>query len=494
MADTTFTNGVTLTDADWFNDLNRLHYTIFGDPATALVAAQALKLHKHGADVASAATIDLGAATGDLVDVTGTTTITAITLAEGEMRTVRFTGILTLTNGASLVLPSAANITTAAGDYAIFRGYAAGVVRCVVYNRLDGTSLVPTDHTGYSGKNAVINGDMGIWQRNTSFATIANAAYDADRWAYGKSGAMVHTVSRSTDVPTVAQAGRLFNYSMLVDCTTADAAMAAGDLCYVYQPIEGYNWARFAQRALTLSFWVKATKTGIYCISLRNSGVDKCYVAEYTISAADTWEKKTVSISASPSAGTWDYTTGVGAYLGFCIACGSTKGSGTNNTWNASDQIATANQVIGTDSTSNDFRLCGIQLEVGTTATEFEHLTFQQQFMLCQRYYSKTFSYATAPADNAADYGSTCRLEVQRSAANMYMHHYFPVEMRITPTIAFYNPTAGTAGRINFNAATDDTGAPTATNASAKGLMIGISTATPTLGQAYVHLTANAEL
>lgn len=95
----------------------------------------------HGSDVASASTIDLDAATGVLVDVTGTTSITAITLANGRERVVRFTGILTLTNGASLVLPGGQNITTAAGDYAIFRGYSGGVVRCVGFFRKDGHSL-----------------------------------------------------------------------------------------------------------------------------------------------------------------------------------------------------------------------------------------------------------------------------------------------------------------------------------------------------------------
>jgi hypothetical protein len=97
--------------------------------------------NSHAADVASASTIDLDAATGDLADVTGTTTITAVTLAEGLTRTVRFTGALTLTHGASLVLPGAANITTAAGDFAVLRGYAAGVVRCSGYLRANGTPV-----------------------------------------------------------------------------------------------------------------------------------------------------------------------------------------------------------------------------------------------------------------------------------------------------------------------------------------------------------------
>lgn len=98
--------------------------------------------YSQGADIASAATVNLDTATGDYVTVTGTTSITAITLGQGEQRTVRFSGALTLTNGASLILPTAANITTVANDVAVFRGEASGVVRCVSYARYDGTALV----------------------------------------------------------------------------------------------------------------------------------------------------------------------------------------------------------------------------------------------------------------------------------------------------------------------------------------------------------------
>jgi hypothetical protein len=98
----------------------------------------------QGSDIASAGTVNLTTATGNYVHITGTTTITAITLAQGAERTVVFDGALTLTNGASLLLPTSANITTAAGDTAVFRGEAAGVVRCVAYVRKDGTSLAST--------------------------------------------------------------------------------------------------------------------------------------------------------------------------------------------------------------------------------------------------------------------------------------------------------------------------------------------------------------
>lgn len=140
MSDTIFVNAVTLTDADWFNDVNRLHYTIFGDPATAAVAARALQ--NKGADIASAGTLDLSSATGDFVHITGTTTITAITLSSGKEMTLVFDGILTLTyNATTLILPTSANITTAAGDTAVFRGDGSGNVRCISYVRRTGAPL-----------------------------------------------------------------------------------------------------------------------------------------------------------------------------------------------------------------------------------------------------------------------------------------------------------------------------------------------------------------
>ncbi len=114
------------------------------------------KYNSNGANIASAATVNLNNATGDAVDITGTTTITAITLAEGALRIVRFTGALILTNGASLVLPTGANITTAAGDYAVFKGYAAGVVRVVGYTRASGAPLAPGPITKFDSGNQTI--------------------------------------------------------------------------------------------------------------------------------------------------------------------------------------------------------------------------------------------------------------------------------------------------------------------------------------------------
>lgn len=241
---------------------------------------------------------------------------------------------------------------------------------------------------GGIGKNAIIGGDFSTnpWQRGTSFVAAASDAYTADRWQYKKSGAMVHTISKASDAPTVAQCGRLVTHCLLVDCTTVDAAIAAGDYCFVQQKIEGYNWMPLAQRTITLSFWHKHTKTGTYCVAVQNSGGDRTYVGEYTQDTTDTWEQATVTLTASPSAGTWDYTTGVGAKVIFTLAAGSTYQT-TASAWQTGDYLSSASQVNACDSTSNNFKIALVQLEAGSLATEFEYRTAQTEAHLCKRYF-----------------------------------------------------------------------------------------------------------
>lgn len=280
----------------------------------------------------------------------------------------------------------------------------------------------------FTNKNAVINGDFNVWQRGTSFSSIADGSYHADRWQYNKVGAAVHDIIRSTDVPTLAQAGRLFNYSMLVDCTTADASIAAGDLTYIQTKIEGYNFLPLAQKPITLSFWVKATKIGTYCATISNSGADRSYVAEYTVNTTDTWEYKTITFSASPSAGTWDYINGIGARLIFTLAGGSTYQT-TAGSWQTGTYFSTSNQVNATDNTANNFRICGVQLEAGSVATPFEQRTIQQEELLCKRYYDEL------TAANIFGGMGTSTTNIQFASAR------FSVPMRIAPSVVLYNTT-----------------------------------------------------
>ena len=283
----------------------------------------------------------------------------------------------------------------------------------------------------FSNKNAIINGDFDLWRRSISatpsFAAMPNGDYSADRFGYYKQNtSAVHTISRSTDVPTFAQAGRVINYSVLIDCTTLDAAIGSSEYVLFGQMIEGYNWRKYAQKSFTLSFWVKATKPGIYCVAFLNGGGDRSYVAEYTINAANTWEFKTITVSASPSAGTWNYTTGIGLQVLFTLAGGSGYQT-TPGTWQTGNYNSTSNQVNGVDSASNDFRLAGIQLEEGVVATPFENMDIERLQSACNRYYQRI------GGDQSAEY--VCQANSMSATACRGVVHFHP--KRALPSFSF---------------------------------------------------------
>lgn len=329
--------------------------------------------------------------------------------------------------------------------------------------------------------NALINPDFNIWQRGTSFVgvTIPSSAFYADRWrGGGNTTTAVHTISQSTDVPTVAQAGRLFNYSMLADCTTADASIAAGDFVTLVQPVEGFNFLPLAQREMTLSFWVKATKTGIYCVSFRNSGTNRSYVAEYTVNTTATWEFKTITIPASPSAGTWNYTTGVGLFVGWTLAAGTTYQT-TANAWQTGNFGATVNQVNACDSTSNDFRITGAKLEPGSVATMSQPKIFSDGLAECQRY-----CFIPANAANQSICGGYSNATTSVRAVIP-----FPVEMRTAPSLAVTTP-----GRVYFQSTANYTASAVAgILTSAKSSLFELTISGATAGQGGTILTQTGD-
>lgn len=276
-------------------------------------------------------------------------------------------------------------------------------------------------------KNAILNGDFQVWQTGTSFAAMGGTQYIADNWQYSKSGAMVHTGSRSTDVPTIAQAGRKIPYSLLIDCTTVDAALAAGDYAAVTTYIEGYNFVHIAGVGLCHQFWHKHTKTGTYCVGYANSIGDRSFVREYTQAVADTWEFATVLVDASPTAGTWDYTNGLGLSVTFTLAAG-TNFQTTAGAWQTGNLFATANQVNACDDVANNFMLAGVQLEKGSVATEFDVRTYQETLAACQRYLYRI----DKPSNASGVLEPYCSGQVWTS--NFQGHLQFPVQMRSAPT------------------------------------------------------------
>jgi len=296
----------------------------------------------------------------------------------------------------------------------------------------------------FTRKNVIINGNFNVWQRNNSFTGVLHEEPTADRWVYYKDGAMVHTVSRSTDVPTLTESGSKILYSLLMDCTTADTNIGVDDLCMIGNRIEGYDIQQLMSKTITISFWVKATKTGIYSVALNSTGDSRGYVDSYTVNSSDTWEKKTITLDMDDgTSGTWDFKYGVGLSVYFTLAAGTTQSPGS---WSGTRYAATG-QVNACDSTSNSFRLAQVQLEIGDNPTDFEYRTFSEELAMCQRYFTKSYNYLTYAGTSTSsnviecisystDYGAACVK--------------FPVEMRSGPSISIWSRT-GVANSCSIN-------------------------------------------
>lgn len=273
------------------------------------------------------------------------------------------------------------------------------------------------------GKNKIINGKMEIAQRGTSFTGIGGAGgYTLDRWFIDNATDGAITVSQQSDVPSSNE----FQNSLRVAVTTADTSIATAQNNRVTQIIEGYNVRDLIGRTFTLSFLVRSSKTGIHCIGLRN-GVDRSYVAEYTVNAANTWEQKSITVSGGLiTAGTWNWTNGAGLFVTWILAAGATFQT-SSGAWQTGNFFATSAQVNCLDSTSNIFAITGVQLEVGSVATPFEHRLFGAEFALCQRYY-EVINYPNFYLPST-------------TVTQMYLPFGFKITKRAVPTITLPSST-----------------------------------------------------
>ena len=248
-------------------------------------------------------------------------------------------------------------------------------------------------------KNIIINGDMSIAQRATSVTGLGDGDsgyHTVDRFKFVESGSpsTVFTQSQSTDVPT----GQGFAKSLKMDVTTADASLGADDAIYINTSVEGQNLQYIKKgtssaESLTLSFWVKSNITGTYIFEIIDRDNDRAISKSYTISSADTWEKKTITYPGDTT-GALDNDNARSFELIYWLGAGANFSSGTLQTsWGSR---TTANDAVGQvnlgDSTSNEWYVTGVQLEAGTTASEFEFLPFDVNLARCQRYYQKIVS------------------------------------------------------------------------------------------------------
>jgi len=277
-------------------------------------------------------------------------------------------------------------------------------------------------------RNLMVNGDMRIAQRATSVSSHSSDAYvNIDRWKTRVNGQGVFTVSQSTTVP----AGEGFVNSQKWDCTTADASPASSDFLVFEQKMEGQflqhlEYGTANAKKLTVSFHVRSNKTGAYTIGLYSADGSRHIESSYTISSADTWEKKIITF-AGDTGGTINDDVGEGLKLWFWLGAGSNFSSGTHATsWAAYSQanVLVDNQVNMADSTDNEWYITGVQLETGDDASEFEHLPHDVSLARCQRYCLDLIG---------GDYSYIAQGNFY-TATYFHFTYYFPVEMRAAPS------------------------------------------------------------
>ena len=300
-----------------------------------------------------------------------------------------------------------------------------------------------------ANKNLIINGAMQVAQRGTSQAGIISTLYSVcDRFKTVVSGLGTWTVSQDTSAPSG------FSNSFKLTCTTADASPAAGDLILVRysveaQDLQSLGFGTSDAKSTTMSFWVRSNKTGNASFTIhQRDNSNKQVSFQYSISSADTWEHKTIAIPADTS-GVINDDNGEGFEINWSLNSGTNYSSGSHqSTWGTySDaNVNPSNLGVG-GATSDYFQITGVQLEVGSVATPFEHRSFGDELLRCQRYFQKSYEYNTAPGTNT-DNGKIYNYGSSDGASNIVSQIAPTVAFRTSPTITWYTP-AGTAGKWN---------------------------------------------
>ena len=271
-------------------------------------------------------------------------------------------------------------------------------------------------------RNLIINGDMRIDQRNAGASVSTNNSYAVDRLRNVFTSGGSFTAQQSTTAPD--------NFTNSVVWTVGSAASAtSSQVANMQYRLEGNTLYQLglgtsAAKTITLSFWVRSSVTGTYCAAFINSAADRAYVAEYSISSADTWEQKSITLTGDTS-GTWLTTNGIGLRIQFDLGSGSDYNA-TADTWVGANDFRTTNQTDFINNAGATFYITGVQLEVGDTATPFEHRPYDMELARCQRYYYKI----EKPSDSVAQ-----GYIISTSDTYRRMQIFHPAPMRSAPTM-----------------------------------------------------------
>ena len=290
--------------------------------------------------------------------------------------------------------------------------------------------------TAYSNRNMITNGDMSVAQRGTSSTGQSSSGIKCvDQFTYLHNGGGTSDISQSSTAPNE------FKNSLKVECNSTDGSLDAGDFVGIRHHIEAQNCQRLlfgtsSAKSITISFHVRSKQTGTYALNLFLDDDVVHFTKTYTISSADTFEKKTITFPANTSAVVED-DTGKGIEFTWWLRAGSTFTSGSAMTGYegySNGDVAVGHAVDFLDNSANEFYLTGVQVEIGDVATPFEYITFADNLRRCQRYYYKpdtennVMGKLQSPAGNLNDHSGYC---------------YFPVTMRATPTATITAPQIG---------------------------------------------------
>jgi hypothetical protein len=337
-------------------------------------------------------------------------------------------------------------------------------------------------------KNRIINGGMVLDQRNAGASVTGNDnVYGVDRFRVQVSQSSKFTMQQNAGSVTPPTGFR--NYLGIT--SSAATSVGSSDYFILQQRIEGFNtadlmWGTTNAKTITLSFWVRSSLTGTFGGSLQNDSQDRSYPFTYTISVADTWEYKTITIAGDTS-GTWLTTNGMGIKVVWGLGVGSTF-SGTAGAWNSNNNFSAtgATSVVGTNGAT--FYITGVQLEVGTQATSFEYRQFGTELTLCQRYFERSYNIGTAIGTFGAGFSSTTLQNSTEGPSGVI----FKVTKRTGPTMVMYNAVSGATGamyRVSDAASVATTFDQIGTN------QIGIvRPSSASANSYYLHWTASAEL
>jgi hypothetical protein len=293
-----------------------------------------------------------------------------------------------------------------------------------------------------------INGDMRIDQQFAGGPSnaLATLTYPIDQWCYVTTQSAKFNAGRNLGAGSSAVG--FPNY--LGFLSTSSFSGASTDTFSLFTDIEGYDvadlaWGTADAKTVTLSFWVYSSQTGTFGGSLQNSAGNRSYPFSFTISSADTWERKTITIAGDTS-GTWLATNGIGLALQFDLGCGSNF-AGTAATWAGADYrtVSGATKIVATNNAT--FRITGVQLEEGSLASPYERRTFSAEFIQTQRYYRK--SYALGTAVGSAPGAGNNSIKYAHATGISACTFPFGGSMRAAPTVVVYDG-AGASNKTNY--------------------------------------------